>query len=109
MHHGSAIYHLEPEIAPEIVLNNPIKYRKASETHVPAMAGIRSKEWGTEEYWIARISGYLQGKLHPGDALPPRVLYIAVDDKKIIGFIAGHLSTRINCDSELEWINILSD
>ena len=79
------------------------------EHDVPAMALIRAQEWGTEEYWVKRIEGYMRGILHPGDALPQRILYVAIDNHKIIGFIAGHLTTRFHCDGELEWINVQQD
>lgn len=87
-------------------LNPSITYRRALHTDVPAMAAIRAKEWGTEEYWIQRISGYMQGKIYPGDALPQRIIFLALDNKEVVGFIAGHLSTRLGCDGELEWINV---
>ena len=35
-----------------------------------------------------------------------RVIFIAEDNNKIIGFIAGHLTQRYNCDGELQWINV---
>ena len=86
---------------------NTIQYRQAFEADVPILASIRAQEWGTQEYWANRILGYMQGKIHPGNALPQRILYLAFDNKEIIGFIAGHLTIRFNCTGELEWINVL--
>ena len=88
-------------------MNPSIKYRRALPTDVPAMASIRAKEWGTEESWIHRISGYMQGRIHPGNALPLRVIFAATEGDEVVGFIAGHITTRFNCDGELEWINVL--
>lgn len=70
------------------------------------MARIRAAEWETEEYWTRRISAYLNCELHPQKALAPRVSYSAFEDDTLIGFIAGHLTRRLDCDGELEWINV---
>lgn len=70
---------------------------------------MRAAEWETEDYWRARIRGYVSGTVNPGHALAPRVIYVAVDDARIVGFIAGHLSTRFGCDGELEWLNVAPD
>lgn len=71
------------------------------------MARIRAQEWGTERYWSDRIRGYLDRKNNPGDSLVPRVIYVAMEGEYLIGFVAGHLSTRFNCQGELEWINVV--
>ncbi len=73
------------------------------------MAGIRAQEWGTQEYWKTRISGYLDCELHPQHALNARVSYVAVEDESVLGFIAGHLTRRYECDGELEWINVIPE
>jgi hypothetical protein len=80
-----------------------VQYRQGIKSDIAAMARIRASEWGTEEYWIARITGYLDGELHPQKALIPRVIYVALENASLIGFIAGHLTQRYNCDGELEW------
>ncbi len=86
-----------------------VDYREAGKGDVPAMARIRVEEWETHEYWVERISGYLEGELHPQHALAPRVAYVAVEGDSVIGFIAGHLTRRYNCEGELEWINVISE
>lgn len=88
---------------------NAIHYRLAEQSDVPAMARIRAAEWETEEYWNARISRYMNGELHPQQALMPRVNYVAVEGDSLLGFIAGHLTRRFACDGELEWINVLPE
>jgi len=78
-------------------------------TDIPPLARIRAAEWGSEEYWINRITGYLDGTHNPQKALEPRVIFVALEDSVPIGFIAGHLTTRFGCDAELEWINIVAE
>ena len=84
-------------------------YRRSERTDIPGMARIRSCEWGNLEYWENRISGYLDGALSPQRALAPRVCYVAVDQSAVVGFVAGHLTRRYDCDGELEWINVSSE
>jgi ribosomal protein S18 acetylase RimI-like enzyme len=71
------------------------------------MARIRAARWETEEFWEKRISGYLDGEHHPQKALMPRVIYVATEGNSLVGFIAGHLTRRYECDGELEWIDVI--
>ncbi|HKW32378.1 MAG TPA: GNAT family N-acetyltransferase [Candidatus Acidoferrum sp.] len=73
------------------------------------MARIRASGWGSEEYWITRITGYMNRELHPQKALMPRVVYVASENDSAIGFVAGHLTHRYECDGELEWINVIHE
>ncbi|HKF53263.1 MAG TPA: GNAT family N-acetyltransferase [Candidatus Acidoferrales bacterium] len=84
-------------------------YREATESDIPAMARIRAAEWETEEYWLRRISAYLQGKHDPQKALKPRISYVAIESDFIVGFIAGHLTVRHSCNGELEWLNVIPE
>lgn len=86
-----------------------VHYRQAEKSDVLAMARIRETDWGTEEYWIRRISEYMDCELHPQKALMPRVLYVALAGDSMVGFIAGHLTRRFGCDGELEWINVVPE
>jgi ribosomal protein S18 acetylase RimI-like enzyme len=86
-----------------------IQYREAKESDIPEMARIRSKNWGTEEYWNTRISGYVNYQLHPQQALIPRIIFIASETGMVVGFIAGHLTRRYDCDGELEWIDTIPE
>lgn len=81
-------------------------YRQARDADLEELARIRARVWGSEQYWQERIRGYLTGTLHPQQALAPRVVLVASDDARIVGFIAGHLTRRYDCDGELEWINV---
>ena len=73
------------------------------------MARIRAAEWETEEYWRARISGTWTADCIRNKALIPRVSYVAVEEDLMVGFIAGHLTRRHQCDGELEWINVIPE
>jgi predicted N-acetyltransferase YhbS len=84
-----------------------IQYREATPGDIAELAKIRAAEWQSEEYWIRRISGYLNCELHPQYALLPRIIYLATDADKIVGFIAGHLTRRFQCEGELQWINVI--
>lgn len=86
-----------------------IQYREADKFDIPAIAQIRARNWETEEYWNARISGYMDCQLHPQQALMPRIIYIASQADAIVGFIAGHLTKRYDCDGELEWIDVIQE
>jgi ribosomal protein S18 acetylase RimI-like enzyme len=86
-----------------------VHYRLADKSDVPAMARIRAASWGTQEYWEVRISGYMDRKLHPQQALMPRVSYVALENDAVAGLIAGHLTRRHKCDGELEWIDVISE
>jgi len=83
-----------------------VLYRQARHSDIPMMAEIRAADWGTEEYWRERILQYLKHKLHPRDALRPRVSFVCVEHQRIVGLIAGHLTRRFGCDGELEWISV---
>ena len=86
-----------------------LSYRELREEDIPGMASIRAAEWETREYWLGRISGYLTGESNPQHARKPRVGYVACDSDVVIGFITGHLTTRHQCDGELEWINVVPE
>jgi ribosomal protein S18 acetylase RimI-like enzyme len=71
-----------------------------------AMALIRAQEWETEAYWQRRIDLYLRGETSPRQALRVRAAFVAVDEGRVVGFVAGHGTKRYQCDGELEWISV---
>jgi GNAT superfamily N-acetyltransferase len=85
------------------------EYRAARDADYDALVAIRVAEWGDEEYWRDRVRGYASGTLSPRHGLPPRAIYVATEDTRIVGFIAGHLTTRFECDGELQWLNVIAD
>jgi GNAT superfamily N-acetyltransferase len=86
-----------------------IECREARDADIEELAAIRTGDWGTEEYWRERIRGYASGVANPQHALAPRIIYVAVEDSRIVGFIAGHLTRRFDCDAELQWINVIAE
>ena len=46
---------------------------------------------------------------HPSFALDDRSMFVALDQSRIIGFIAGHRSTRMGCLAELQWTFVLPE
>ncbi len=87
----------------------PITIRPATESDIPALATIRSREWETVEYWKGRISAYMAGQHSPQKAQPARAVFVATEEELVIGFVAGHLTKRFDCDAELEWINVIAE
>src|ERR1044072_4319897 len=86
-----------------------IKYRAVNNEDVPVLAKFRSNSNEEQMYWEERITGYLKLTHNPQKALSERIIYVAENSEKIIGFIAGHLTKRFNCDGELQWINVLEE
>lgn len=70
------------------------------------MAAIRAQEWESESFWLHRITSYLNGEHSPRSARAPRAAFVAMEDSKLVGFVAGHLTRRLNCSGELQWINV---
>lgn len=84
-----------------------MQFRKFLPTDIPALASIRAQSWGTEEYWVNRITKYVQTSQNPQQAKRERTIFVAIEEKQIIGLVAGHLTTRFGCEGELQWINVL--
>jgi GNAT superfamily N-acetyltransferase len=83
------------------------QFREAAESDIPALARLRAAEWESEQYWTKRITAYMRREAHPQKALMARMIYVAVEDDTIIGFVAGHLTRRFECDAELQWIDVI--
>ena len=83
--------------------------RVATHDDIPALAQIRGSLSGYKELWHDRISAYMNCTHHPQHALRPRIIYVAIVDGTIVGFIAGHLTQRFDCDGELQWINVIEN
>lgn len=86
-----------------------VRYREAGPSDVAALERVRAEggwEGGAPD---GRMARYLAGEHHPQHALPPRVVYVAVDGDSVVGLIAGHLTRRFGCDGELQWILVRPD
>lgn len=84
-----------------------ITFREATKQDIPALAEIRGDSPENREYWNSRILGYLNCTHHPQQALYSRIIYVACVRGAIIGFAAGHLTQRYNCEGELQWVNVI--
>jgi GNAT superfamily N-acetyltransferase len=83
---------------------HPITCRVAAADDVAAMARLREEGGWTGGAPEARMRLYLAGEHHPRHALAPRVAFVAEEGGRVIGFIAGHLTTRFGCHGELQWL-----
>jgi GNAT superfamily N-acetyltransferase len=89
---------------------NELIIREISTETIPEIVKIRTRDWGTDEaYWDRRIRGYLDCTSNPTDALNTRIIYVAMIGGVVVGFIAGHLTSRFGCQGELQWINVIPD
>jgi GNAT superfamily N-acetyltransferase len=78
--------------------------RVATAEDVREMARLREASgWsgGALENTMLR---YFAGEHHPQQALASRVGFVAKAGETMTGFIAGHRTTRFDCDGELQWL-----
>ncbi|HVS92869.1 MAG TPA: GNAT family N-acetyltransferase [Mucilaginibacter sp.] len=83
-----------------------INYRVATESDISSLARLRALLRGTVEGWAPYIKGYMDGITNPQKAMAQRTVYVATDGDRIVGWIAGHLTKRLGCDGELQWIDV---
>src|SRR2546422_9146006 len=76
-----------------------VQYRQATTADVPGMAQCRLADpaAGVAD---PRMAAHLDGHHHPQQALPPRVAFVALVGTAVVGYIAGHLTRRYQCDGE---------
>src|SRR5687768_2017447 len=74
-----------------------LRYRRAEPADVPVLALLPSQgEPGDAA--DPRMLPYLLGEHHPQQALVHRVMWMALDGDSPIGYIAGHLTRRLDCE-----------
>lgn len=78
-------------------------YRRATSADVPAMAECRLSDRAAGRA-DERMQAYFEGTYHPGDALPPRAGFVALDGDVMVGYIGGHHTTRMHADAEIEYL-----
>src|SRR5690242_11435475 len=76
-------------------------FREATSIDVRAMEQCRMEDPEAGEA-DRRMAAYLDGRHHPGQALAPRVAYVAEVEGRVVGYIAGHLTRRYSCGGELQ-------
>jgi GNAT superfamily N-acetyltransferase len=80
-----------------------IQYREATLADVPAMMKSHSAH-SVSGPADPRMTAYLNQQHHPQQALLPRVAYVALADHTVIGYIAGHRTTRHGCGGEVQYL-----
>jgi len=83
-----------------------VTYRAASVADVAGMAKCRTADRAAGPA-DERIALYLEGKHHPQQALLPRIAYVATISNEVVGYIAGHLTRRYDCDGELQHLYVV--
>ncbi len=94
-----------------------MEIRAAVESDLDAAARVQARTMVHSDYYDEstdqqreyerlhpRVAGYCAGTYHPGHALAKRALFVADEEGRVVGFIAGHLSTRMGCEGELQWM-----
>src|SRR5690349_12176280 len=82
-----------------------IQFREASAADVPAM--ITSH--GATSAADSRIAAYLNRQHHPQQALLPRMAYVALHEKRVIAYVAGHRTARHGCEGEVQYLFVSPD
>lgn len=78
-------------------------FREATSADVQGMAFCRLSDSAAGPA-DGRMGAYLSGLHHPQQALLPRIGYVAVMDQRVVGYIAGHLTTRHGCAGEVQYL-----
>jgi GNAT superfamily N-acetyltransferase len=86
-------------------VRDEIHIRSAHQADVSAMADCRLRDAGGVD---ERMGAYFRGEHHPHEALMPRVGFVAECRGNVVGYVAGHLSTRHACGGELQYLFVAS-
>jgi len=82
-----------------------VQYRKATGADVAAIVACRASDV-TAGPADPRIAAYLAGEHHPQQALAPRIAFVAVAGAAVVGYIAGHATTRHGCSGEVQYLYV---
>lgn len=86
----------------------PVTYREAMAADTPAMAALRDRSGWAGGAPEATMRRYFARKHHPRGALAPRAAWLAemagVPSAALVGYAAAHLTTRLGCAGELQWL-----
>lgn len=80
-----------------------VTFRAATSADVSAMAHCRLSDPAAGPA-DQRMAAYFDGLHHPQRALAPRIGYVACADTRVVGYIAGHLTTRHDCAGEIQYL-----
>lgn len=82
----------------------PLIISRATVADVPAMAALRAASGWAGGANATVMARYIAGEHHPRGALPPRAVWQAHRGEQLVGFLAGHRTTRADADAELQWL-----
>ena len=68
------------------------------------MASLRDASGWTGGAGADTMRRYLAGEHHPQQALAPRAAFVAEADGVVVGYVAGHRTTRFGCAGEIQWL-----
>ncbi len=82
-----------------------IRFEWATAQDVPAMERCRAvdPEVGPAD---PRMAAYLNGTHHPQQALSARTALVAMSGADVVGYIAGHATTRFDCAGEVQYLYV---
>lgn len=80
-----------------------LKLREATVADAVAMARCHLDD-AVNPVADSRMAAYFNGQQHPQQALLARVGYVALVEEEIVGYIAGHLTTRHGCAGEVQYL-----
>lgn len=86
-------------------MHSEVEIREATSADVPSMTECRAADVAAGPA-DARMGAYLEGKHHPQKALMQRTGYVATAAGAVIGYAAGHRTTRFDCDGELQYLYV---
>ena len=82
-----------------------LAFREATVGDVEAMHACRRGDPDGEPA-DRRMAAYFAGEHHPQQALLPRTGYVATMNGEVIGYIAGHRTTRHGCEGEVQYLYV---
>lgn len=82
-----------------------VERREATVADVAAMQACRLRDPAAEPA-DRRMAAYFAGEHHPQQALLPRTGFVALAEGEVIGYIAGHLTTRHGCAGEVQYLYV---
>ena len=88
-------------------MHSEVEIREATSADVPSMTECRAADVAAGPA-DARMGAYLEGKHHPQKALMERTGYVATAAGAVIGYAAGHRTTRFDCNGELQYSSVKS-
>ena len=80
-----------------------VQFREATSADVAAMVRCHLSD-PVNPSADSRMAAYFEGEHHPQKALLARVGYVALVNQEIIGYIAGHRTTRHGCAGEVQYL-----